>query len=148
MKIHCQSTITIGKPQHHVSGKSIVADILLIEDSPTDAHAYGSVLRAHGHKVSTAASAEEGLEIAANTSPDLILMDIVMPGVNGFQATRTLRASEQTAAIPVIMLSTKDQETDRIWGLRQGAVDYLVKPVKRRLLLERIDTALARVGAA
>ncbi len=120
-----------------------MAEILLIEDSPTDAHAYGGVLRSHGHTVQTAATGEQGIEMAARLKPDVILMDIVMPGVNGFQATRELRRTASTASIPIIMLSTKGQETDRIWGLRQGAIDYLVKPVSRQVLLRSVDTALA-----
>jgi len=120
-----------------------VADILLIEDSATDAHAYGSVLRSNGHDVLTASSGEEGMELARMHSPDVIIMDIVMPGVNGFQATRELRRRADTSGIPIIMMSTKDQETDRIWGLRQGAFDYLVKPVKKRALLQCVDSALA-----
>lgn len=120
-----------------------MADILLIEDSATDAHAYGSVLRSNGHEVLTASSGEEGMEMAEKHNPDLIIMDIVMPGLNGFQATRELRRGSTTASIPIIMMSTKDQETDRIWGLRQGAFDYLVKPVKKRLLLKCVDSALA-----
>ncbi len=120
-----------------------MADILLIEDSPTDAHAYGAVLRSNGHDVRTASSGEEGMEMAQTHAPDVIIMDIVMPGVNGFQATRELRRRSDTSSIPIIMMSTKDQETDRIWGLRQGAFDYLVKPVKKRALLQCVDSALA-----
>lgn len=120
-----------------------MADILLIEDSATDAHAYGSVLRSNGHTVLAASTGEEGMNMAQIHNPDLIIMDIVMPGVNGFQATRELRNSTQTAGIPIIMMSTKDQEADRIWGLRQGAFDYLVKPVKRRMLLKSVDSALS-----
>lgn len=122
-----------------------VADILLIEDSATDAHVYGSVLRSNGHTVRTATSGEEGMEMALKHSPELIIMDVVMPGVNGFQATRELRRSSETAGIPIIMMSTKNQEADRVWGLRQGAFDYLVKPVKKRLLLKSINSALASV---
>jgi len=83
------------------------------------------------------------MELARMHSPDVIIMDIVMPGVNGFQATRELRRRADTSGIPIIMMSTKDQETDRIWGLRQGAFDYLVKPVKKRALLQCVDSALA-----
>lgn len=120
-----------------------MAEILLIEDSPTDTHAYSAVLRDNGYDVKTAATGEEGIALAATLKPDLILMDIVMPGVNGFQATRELRRSEDTANIPVIMLSTKDQETDRIWGMRQGATDYLIKPVNSEVLINSIKTALS-----
>jgi len=120
-----------------------VAEILLIEDSPTDTHAYSAVLRSNGYAVQTAATGEEGIELAGKLQPDLILMDIVMPGVNGFQATRELRKNAVTADIPVIMLSTKDQDTDRIWGMRQGATDYLIKPVTSEILIKSITKALA-----
>lgn len=125
-----------------------MADILLIEDSATDAHAYGTVLRANGHTVLVASSGEEGIEMAQAHQPELIIMDVVMPGVNGFQATRELRRNSQTAAIPIIMMSTKDQEADRVWGLRQGAFEYLVKPVKKRVLLRSVDSGLASAKAA
>jgi len=85
--------------------------------------------------------------MAQKQSPDLIIMDVVMPGVNGFQATRELSRSSETAGIPIIMISTKDQEADRIWGLRQGAIDYLIKPVKRRLFLKSVASALASTSA-
>lgn len=116
--------------------------VLIIEDSPTDALAYRRVLEASGHKVLHASSAEAGLPLAKSESPDVILMDIVMPGVNGFQATRELSKLDSTKHIPIIMLSTKSQETDRIWALRQGANDYLVKPVPRPVLLEAVQAAV------
>lgn len=121
-----------------------MTDVLIIEDSPTDAQAYSGLLREHGFDVSTAANGEEGLELASSLKPDVILMDIVMPGVNGFQATRELCRRDETSDIPIIMLSTKNQQTDRIWGLRQGAVDYLTKPISRRTLVESVEAALAR----
>lgn len=121
-----------------------MTDVLIIEDSPTDAQAYSVLLREHGFDVSTAANGEEGLELASSLKPDVILMDIVMPGVNGFQATRELCRRDETSDIPIIMLSTKNQQTDRIWGLRQGAVDYLTKPISRRTLVESVEAALAR----
>ncbi|MBX2835356.1 MAG: response regulator [Gammaproteobacteria bacterium] len=120
-----------------------MADVLIIEDSPTDAQAYSGTLREHGYTVSMANNGEEGMALAAKLQPDLILMDIVMPGINGFQATRELGKQAETTNIPIIMLSTKDQQTDRIWGLRQGAVDYLVKPISRRELVESVQSALA-----
>jgi len=124
-----------------------MANILLIEDSATDAHVYGSMLRSHGHEVMTASSGEEGLALAEERNPDVIIMDIVMPGVNGFQATRELQQHKDTAAIPIIMVSTKDQDIDRIWGLRQGAFDYLVKPIKKRVLLKTVVSALESKAA-
>lgn len=120
-----------------------MASILIIEDSPTDAHAFSRMLTASGHTVHLADCGEDGMALAASLHPDVILMDVVMPGVNGFQATRELHRTPATANIPIIMISTKDQETDRIWGMRQGAVDYLVKPVRREALLRSIDACLA-----
>jgi len=122
--------------------------VLVIEDSPTDAHAVSRMLRRHGHDVHVATDGEQGMAQAVSLRPDLILMDIVMPGVNGFEATRLLRRDRGTADIPIIILSTKDQETDRIWGLRQGAIDYLVKPIGRAALLASVDAALSTRPAA
>ena len=116
--------------------------VLIIEDSPTDALVYQRALEASGHRVLHANSAESGVPLATSELPDVILMDIVMPGINGFQATRELSKLEATKNIPIIMLSTKSQETDRIWALRQGASDYLVKPVPRPVLLEAVQAAL------
>jgi twitching motility two-component system response regulator PilH len=87
-------------------------------------------------------NAEEGLIKAREEKPDLILMDVVMPGMNGFQATRRLTKDPKTAAIPVIMITAKDQETDRIWGLRQGARDYVIKPVDETELMDKITALL------
>lgn len=115
--------------------------VLIIEDSPTDAHVYKRALEASGHRVLHASNAEEGVPIALAERPDVILMDIVMPGMNGFQATRLLSKDEQTKHIPIIMLSTKSQETDRIWALRQGASDYLTKPVPRPVLVDAVQAA-------
>lgn len=116
--------------------------VLIIEDSPTDALVYQRALEASGHRVLHASSAEAGVPLAQSESPDVILMDIVMPGINGFQATRELRKLEATSHIPIVMLSTKSQETDRIWALRQGASDYLIKPVPRPVLLEAVRAAV------
>jgi len=116
--------------------------VLIIEDSPTDAHVYKKALEAHGFDVLHAESAEVGVPLANTKQPDVILMDIVMPGVNGFQATRELSRDDATKNIPVIMLSTKSQETDRIWALRQGATDYLVKPVPRPVLIDAVQAAM------
>ena len=119
-----------------------MARILVIEDSLTAAHVYQRTLERFGHEVLLAVDGESGIAAARRDSPDLILMDVVMPGVNGFQATRELGRHPETASIPVIIITTKAQDTDRIWGLRQGACDYLVKPVKLNDLLKRVDSTL------
>jgi len=96
----------------------------------------------HDIEVSVAKNGEEGIEKAIETMPDCILMDVVMPGKNGFQATRDLSRNPATSAIPVIIITTKDQETDRIWGMRQGARDYIVKPARENDLIERINKVI------
>ena len=96
------------------------------------------MLTKNGYQVITAESGEEGVEKAKKELPDLVLMDVVMPGLNGYQATRTLTREESTKHIPIIVCTSKGQETDKIWGLRQGAQDYLVKPVNGEELLSKI----------
>jgi twitching motility two-component system response regulator PilH len=118
-----------------------IHNILVVDDSPTDRQYLTDMLAKSGYKVSSAASAEEALAKCKQAKPDLVLMDIVMPGQNGFQATRTLTTDEATKNIPVIICSTKGQETDKVWGMRQGAKDYIVKPIKQADLLAKI-TAL------
>ena len=115
-----------------------VKNILVVDDSPTERFFSVDLLTKAGYQVSTAESGEEGIAKAKATKPDLILMDVVMPGLNGYQATRTLTRDEQTKNIPVIVCTSKGQETDKIWGLRQGAADYIVKPVNPEELLKKI----------
>jgi twitching motility two-component system response regulator PilH len=115
-----------------------VKKILVVDDSPTERYFMLELLGKQGYEVVTAESGEEGVRMAKAEMPDLILMDVVMPGMNGYQATRTLMRDEKTKNIPVIVCTSKGQETDKIWGLRQGALDYLVKPVNGEELLARI----------
>ena len=117
--------------------------ILIVDDSPTEVHVMQTALQRNGFRTISAADGAEGVRLARELHPDLIFMDVVMPGVNGFQATRTLANDPQTRAIPIVMVTTKGQQTDRIWGLRQGAVDYLVKPVSGNELVEKAQAALA-----
>ncbi len=116
--------------------------VLIIDDSPTEVHVFKSMLLNNDIEVSVAKNGEEGIEKAIETKPDCILMDVVMPGKNGFQATRDLSRNPETSTIPVIIITTKDQETDKIWGMRQGAKDYIVKPAEERDLIERINKVL------
>jgi twitching motility two-component system response regulator PilH len=120
-----------------------MALILIVDDSPTEVHVMQKALERHGFRTAVAADGAEGIRLARQMHPDLIFMDIVMPGVNGYQATRTLANDPDTRAIPIVMVTSKGQETDRIWGLRQGAVDYLVKPVTPDQLVEKAQAALA-----
>jgi twitching motility two-component system response regulator PilH len=115
-----------------------IKNILVVDDSPTERFFTVDVLTKAGYLVATAENGEDGINQAKASKPDLILMDVVMPGLNGYQATRTLSRDEETKHIPVIVCTSKGQETDKIWGLRQGAVDYLVKPLNPEELLQRI----------
>jgi twitching motility two-component system response regulator PilH len=119
-----------------------MANILIVDDSPTQIANLTRILEPQGHRVTTAADGEEGIAKATADQPDLVLMDVVMPGLNGFQATRKLSRDPSTQHIPIILVSTKDQETDRIWGLRQGAKGYLVKPPDASELLGLITELL------
>jgi len=115
-----------------------VKKVLVVDDSPTERHALSEILRRAGYEVNTCDSGEEAVTQSKLLLPDLILMDVVMPGLNGFQATRVIARDEATKHIPVIICTTKSQETDKIWGLRQGARDYIVKPIDANDLLEKI----------
>ena len=113
-----------------------MARIMVVDDSPTDiAHVKGILSRA-GHEIEEAATGDEAITKVKEVMPDAIVMDVVMPGVNGFQATRTLSRDPDTKHIPIIVVSSKNQETDRLWALRQGAREYLTKPVKEGDLLD------------
>lgn len=117
--------------------------ILIVDDSPTEIHVLRKILEKAGYDIAVAESGEEGVQKARSDVPDLILMDVVMPGLNGFQATRQLSNDPQTAKIPVIMVTTKDQPTDKVWASRQGAKGYLVKPVKEKELLKSVRSQLS-----
>jgi twitching motility two-component system response regulator PilH len=121
-----------------------MALVLIVDDSPTEVHVLGGYLKKHGFEIATAADGREGIDRARELKPDLVLMDVVMPGMNGFQATRQMSKDPEIASIPVIMVTTKGLETDKIWGMRQGAADYLVKPVTEAQLVEKVRAALAR----
>lgn len=115
-----------------------VRKVLVVDDSPTERFYLSDILRKSGYAVVTAENGTDGIDKARSDHPDLILMDVVMPGLNGFQATRQLSRDPATQKIPVIMCTTKGQETDRVWGMRQGASDYMVKPIAADALLEKI----------
>ena len=117
----------------------MMTTILVVDDSPTLVSGTSKILASAGYDVIQAESGESGIKMAASDNPDLILMDVVMPDLNGFQATRKLTSSEDTKHIPVIMLTTKDQETDKVWAQRQGASDYVVKPPNTKELLSKIE---------
>ena len=115
-----------------------IQNVLIIDDSKTELMFLTDVLQKNGLSVRTAEGAEEALKRLAEAKPDLILMDVVMPGQNGFQLTRSINRTPDYAGIPIIMCTSKSLETDRVWGLRQGAKDYITKPVNPAELMEKI----------
>ncbi len=115
-----------------------VHKILLVDDSRTELHMLSDLLRKRGYSVRTAENGDEALTLLAEDRPDLILMDVVMPGQNGFQLTRSITRDPRYLGLPVIMCTSKSQETDRVWGMRQGARDYVVKPVQADELIAKI----------
>jgi twitching motility two-component system response regulator PilH len=116
--------------------------ILLIEDSPTQAYATTKVLEKNGYEVIVAESGLEGVACAREFTPDLVLMDVVIPGTNGYEATRQISTDDLTSRIPVVMMTSKNQVTDKLWALRQGALGYLVKPVQEDELVSTINNLL------
>ncbi len=119
-----------------------MARVLIVDDSPTEVYKLTSMLEKNGHQVYKADNGADGVALARKEKPDAILMDIVMPGLNGFQATRQLTRDPETSHIPVIIVTTKDQETDKVWGQRQGARGYLTKPVDEAVLLGALTDVL------
>ena len=124
-----------------------MAKILVVDDSPTQLTNLVKIVEGQGHSVVTATNGMEGVDKAREEQPDLILMDVVMPELNGFQATRKITRDPSTEAIPVILVTTKDQETDKVWGERQGAFGYVVKPPVEAELVAMINKALGQLPA-
>lgn len=120
--------------------------VLIIDDSLTESRIFTALLEKKGYQVSVACNGQEGIDVAKARQPDVILMDVVMPLLNGFQATRELTRSPATAHIPIVVCSSKSTETDRVWALRQGAKAYLVKPVEPKVLLETIAQFAIKAG--
>jgi twitching motility two-component system response regulator PilH len=125
-----------------------MATILIVDDSVTMMEGHKRILEKQGHTVHHAENGEEGVALSLELLPDLILMDVVMPKMNGFQATRKITKDERTKHIPVVIVTSKDQETDIMWGKRQGASDYLIKPADEdhlKVTVERLLSAAAEV---
>jgi len=115
-----------------------IQKILIVDDSKTELHHLSEILGKRGYSVRTAENGEEAMRRLGEEKPDLILMDVVMPGQNGFQLTRSITRDPRFSDVPVIMCTSKNQETDKVWGMRQGARDYIVKPVNTEELLGKI----------
>ncbi len=117
-----------------------IQNILLVDDSKTELHFLSDLLVKRGYSVRTAENGEEAMKRLAEGKPDLILMDVVMPGQNGFQLTRAITRDPRFSDVPVIMCTSKNQETDKVWGMRQGASEYVVKPIDAEELITKIQT--------
>jgi twitching motility two-component system response regulator PilH len=115
---------------------------MIVDDSPTETHVLKTMLEGNGFLTLMASDGRQAIDVCRKEKPDLVLMDVVMPGINGFQATRTLHRDPETSTIPIIMVTSKNQETDKEWARRQGASDYLVKPVREGDLIGKIRAAL------
>ncbi|HEY1069603.1 twitching motility response regulator PilH [Thermomonas sp.] len=124
-----------------------MARILIVDDSPSQLMSIRRIVEKLGHEALTAEDGAAGVEAAKRELPELILMDVVMPNLNGFQATRSISREPTTKHIPVILVTTKDQDTDRVWGMRQGAKAYITKPFSESELAEVINQYL-RGGTA
>jgi twitching motility two-component system response regulator PilH len=116
--------------------------VMIVDDSPTDVQNLKTILQKAGHTVVECNSGQDAIDRVKLEKPDVVIMDVVMPGVNGFQATRTLSKDPATAHIPIVVVSSKSQDTDRVWALRQGAKEYMVKPVKENDLIAKIKAVL------
>mgnify|MGYP003578466849 CR=1 FL=1 len=119
-----------------------MAKIMVVDDAPAGLQNLKNILTKGGHQVIEVTSGQDSIAKAKAEKPDAIVMDVVMPGVNGFQATRQISKDPDTAAIPIIVVSAKNQETDRLWAMRQGAREYVVKPVKDADLLAKVKQVL------
>jgi len=119
-----------------------MARILIVDDSPSQLLGIKRIVEKLGHETLSAEDGAAGVEVAKQELPDLILMDVVMPNLNGFQATRTISKNAETAHIPIILVTTKDQETDKVWGMRQGAKAYVTKPIKEEDLVKALQEFL------
>lgn len=115
-----------------------IQNVLVVDDSKTELMFLTSLLQKNGMSVRTAEGADEAMRRLVEQKPDLILMDVVMPGQNGFQLTRTINRTPEYADIPIIICTSKNLETDRVWGMRQGAKDYITKPVDASELMSKI----------
>lgn len=119
-----------------------MALILIADDSPTEIFMLKKILEKHQHKIIIAEDGQQAIDLTLNQKPDLIVMDVIMPNLNGFEATRLLSKNPNTCDIPIVIVSTKNQESDKVWGLRQGAKGYLGKPINEASLITEVNKLL------
>ncbi len=132
----------MAKQEDKEGQKPSAATVLIVDDSRTQVHLLRLVLEKFGYRTIAAYDGEQGVDMAIRERPDIILMDIVMPNVNGFQATRMIRKNPVTTDIPVIIISGAEQMSDKIWGMRLGANDFLAKPISRTMLIGKMKILL------
>lgn len=123
-----------------------MALILIADDSPTEIYILKKILEKHNHQIIIAEDGQQAIELTKSKRPNLIVMDVVMPNLNSFQTTRQLSKDPNTSNIPIVIVSSKDQETDKLWGLRQGAKGYLSKPITEELLMSKVNTLLGNIA--
>jgi twitching motility two-component system response regulator PilH len=123
-----------------------MALILIADDSPTEVFMLKKILEKHKHQIIIAEDGKQAIELTHNKKPNLIVMDVIMPNLNGFQTTRHLTKDPQTRDIPIVIVSSKDQESDKLWGLRQGAKGYLGKPITEELLMAEVNKLLGKAA--
>ncbi len=123
-----------------------MALILIADDSPTEIYILKKILEKHDHQIIVAEDGQQAIELTHSKRPNLIVMDVVMPTLNGFQTTRQLSKDPLTCNIPIVIVSSKDQETDKLWGLRQGAKGYLSKPITEELLMSKVNILLGNIA--
>lgn len=119
-----------------------MAKIIVIEDAKTESLVISRILTNRGHTVLSAEDGAEGLSLVQKELPDLVLSDIVMPKMDGFQVCRKVKRGSTTSHIPVVLISSKSEDTDKFWGMKQGASDYLNKPISEEALLASVNSAL------
>lgn len=136
--------MTLGKKEDEAAklNPSTSATVLVVDDSQTQVHALCQVLEQTGYRTIAAFDGQQGVAMARAHKPDLIIMDIVMPVMNGFQATRALRKDASMSGIPIIIVSGTQQASDKVWGIRIGANDFMAKPIQKSLLLHKINKLL------
>ena len=120
--------------------------ILIADDSPTEVFMLKKILEKHKHQIIIAEDGKQAIELTHNKKPNLIVMDVIMLNLNGFQTTRHLTKDPQTSDIPIVIVSSKDQESDKLWGLRQGAKGYLGKPITEELLMAEVNKLLGKAA--
>lgn len=123
-----------------------MALILIADDSPTEIYILKKILEKHNHQIIVAEDGIQAIELTKRKRPNLIVMDVVMPNLNGFQTTRQLSKDPNTSNIPIVIVSSKNQESDKLWGLRQGAKGYLSKPINEELLMSKVNTLLGSIA--